>query len=74
MVYYEFMETMEEAIRREKRLKKWNRAWKFRLINRMNPQWNDLVDEFWGALDDGPADQVRLCAVEAHRGSPPARG
>src|SRR5690606_24507828 len=44
LVYYEFMESMEDAIRREKRLKKWNRSWKFRLINRMNPEWNDLFD------------------------------
>ena len=50
---------MEDAIRREKRLKKWNRAWKFRLINSMNPQWDDLFDEFWGALRNGPADQMR---------------
>jgi putative endonuclease len=33
---------MYEAIQREKRLKKWNRAWKIRLIEEMNPEWKDL--------------------------------
>jgi putative endonuclease len=74
LVYYEFMETLEEAIRREKRIKKWNRAWKFRLINSMNPNWDDLFDEFWGAVRDGPADLARSHLVEAARRSPPTRG
>jgi len=52
-------ETMEAAIRREKRLKKWNRAWKIRLIESMNPEWVDLFDEFWGAINEGPADVAR---------------
>ena len=59
LVYYEMHETMPEAIQREKRLKKWNRAWKIRLIESMNPEWNDLFDEFWGAINDGPADLAR---------------
>ncbi len=74
LVYYEFLETMEDAIRREKRSKRWSRAWKLRQINRMNPEWNDLFDEFWGTLCNGPADDERLRIVRAHRGSPPARG
>ena len=32
----------ENAIKREKRLKKWNRAWKIRLIEENNPNWEDL--------------------------------
>ena len=59
LVYYEMHRSMEEAIRREKRLKKWNRAWKLSLIESMNPEWSDLFDEFWGAIDDGPADMAR---------------
>jgi putative endonuclease len=35
---------MEEAIRREKLLKKWRRDWKFRIIEEMNPNWIDLHD------------------------------
>jgi putative endonuclease len=42
LVYFEVHADMYEAIQREKRLKKWNRAWKIRLIEEMNPQWQDL--------------------------------
>jgi putative endonuclease len=42
LVYYEWYDDMESAILREKRLKKWNRAWKLRLIEEKNPDWNDL--------------------------------
>ena len=59
LVYYEAHQTMDAAIVREKRLKKWNRAWKVRLIESMNPEWEDLFDEFWGAINDGPADTAR---------------
>lgn len=43
LVWFEAHETMEAAIIREKRLKKWNRAWKIRLVEAMNPYWNDLA-------------------------------
>jgi putative endonuclease len=59
LVYYEMHATMEDAIKREKQLKKWNRAWKLRLIEGMNPEWEDLFDEFWGAIAEGPADVAR---------------
>ena len=36
---------MEAAITRERRLKKWNRAWKVRLIEEANPSWRDLYSE-----------------------------
>jgi putative endonuclease len=42
LVYFELHDDMESAIVREKRLKKWNRAWKLRLIEEKNPDWNDL--------------------------------
>jgi putative endonuclease len=42
LVYYETHTDMTEAIRREKRLKKWNRAWKIELIQKKNPEWIDL--------------------------------
>jgi putative endonuclease len=42
LVYAEFHETMPDAIVREKQLKKWNRAWKLRLIEQANPTWRDL--------------------------------
>ncbi len=42
LVYFERFDDAENAIRREKRLKKWNRAWKIRLIEESNPNWDDL--------------------------------
>ncbi|MBD9477552.1 GIY-YIG nuclease family protein [Pseudoxanthomonas sp. PXM02] len=60
LVWYELHETMDAAITREKRLKKWERAWKIRLIEQSNPYWNDLWHDIIGQ------GQVT--------GSPPSRG
>jgi|SRR5690606_1870196 len=45
LIYYEFLETIEAAIQREKQLKKWKRAWKEKLIKSLNPEMKDLFDE-----------------------------
>lgn len=45
LVYYELHDTMYAAITREKQVKKWNRAWKVRLIERGNPEWIDLWEQ-----------------------------
>jgi putative endonuclease len=45
LVWFEEFEDMPTAIRREKQVKKWNRAWKLRLIESHNPQWRDLWEE-----------------------------
>jgi putative endonuclease len=45
LVYCETHQTMPDAIRREQQLKKWNRAWKVRLIEQLNPEWRDLWTE-----------------------------
>lgn len=58
LVWFEQHETMDAAITREKRIKKWNRAWKLRLIEQSNPDWHDL------AMDLG---------FKAVSGSPPAQ-
>jgi putative endonuclease len=42
LVWYEPHESMESAIEREKRLKEWKREWKLKLIERANPNWQDL--------------------------------
>ncbi|MBO3097542.1 GIY-YIG nuclease family protein [Gelidibacter sp. DF109] len=42
LVYYEKFESPNEAIKREKQIKKWNREWKINLINDFNPNWDDL--------------------------------
>jgi len=44
LVWYEIHESMESAILREKRLKDWKRSWKLKLIERTNPDWQDLYD------------------------------
>jgi putative endonuclease len=48
LVYFEQFDDPENAIRREKRLKKWSRAWKIALIEKDNPDWIDLYPEIAG--------------------------
>ncbi len=45
LVYFETYASILEAIKREKQLKKWNRDWKIKLIEKENPNWNDLASE-----------------------------
>jgi putative endonuclease len=45
LVYHEAHGDAEQAILREKRLKKWNRDWKIQLITGMNPNWKDLYED-----------------------------
>ncbi len=49
LVYFEQFDDAENAIMREKRLKKWNRAWKIRLIEELNANWDDLYPQIAGA-------------------------
>ena len=44
LVYFEQFDDIEHAIVREKRLKRWNRDWKIRLIEEKNPNWHDLFE------------------------------
>ena len=44
LVWYEVHENMESAIEREKRLKEWKRKWKLELIEKSNPNWQDLYN------------------------------
>jgi putative endonuclease len=48
LVYMERHEDIRDAIRREKAIKKWNREWKFRLIEEGNPDWRDLFETLNG--------------------------
>ena len=64
LVYFEEFGDIKEAIQREKRLKKWNRAWKIRLIHEKNPSWKDLYNETFER--DMPESDFF--------GSPPTRG
>ena len=65
LVYYEMHETMVQAIAREKLLKRWHRAWKYRLIEPMNPEWRDLFDPESGEVLFGPAEVERLTGEPA---------
>jgi len=42
LVYYEVYDNIEDAIQREKNIKKWYRKWKIELVNKLNPNWEDL--------------------------------
>ena len=42
LVYYEVLNNIQEAIKREKQLKNWKREWKINLINKFNSNWEDL--------------------------------
>ena len=46
LAWFEQHATMEEVILSEKRIKKWNRAWKIELIEQSNPEWRDLAEDF----------------------------
>jgi putative endonuclease len=48
LVYFECFDGIDQAIHREKPLKKWTRAWKIALIEKDNPDWNDLFPEIAG--------------------------
>lgn len=67
LVWFETHETMESAILREKRIKKWNRQWKINLIEDANPDWDDLAI----GLGFDPLDSLRIDM--SGDGFPPAR-
>ena len=46
LVYYEATSDINCAIQREKIIKRWKRQWKIELIEKMNPEWNDLYKNF----------------------------
>ena len=50
LVYFETTDDVGYAIAREKKIKRWNRKWKLELIEKMNPEWEDLAKDWfdWG--------------------------
>lgn len=44
LVYYEVYDNIELAIAREKQIKNWKREWKNALVEKDNPQWDDLFE------------------------------
>ena len=47
LVYFESFQYINDAILREKRIKKWNRQWKINLIEEENKEWNDLSEGWY---------------------------
>ena len=45
LVYFETFSSVIEARSREHSLKRWRRAWKFKLVDQLNPEWRDLAQE-----------------------------
>ena len=48
LVYYEIHENAESALTKEKKIKRWRRAWKLDLIEDSNPEWRDLYEDILG--------------------------
>ena len=47
LMFYETTESIESAIVREKQLKHWNRKWKIELLEKSNPDWRDLAEDWY---------------------------
>ena len=47
LVWYEEHFDISDAIQREKSIKRYYRKWKLNLIEKMNPEWNDLYEQLW---------------------------
>jgi putative endonuclease len=45
LVYFEEYPSITEARARERSLKRWRRAWKLALVDKLNPEWRDLAEE-----------------------------
>lgn len=45
LVYYEWHDSLEEMVKRERQMKEWNRNWKIKLIVQKNSEWQDLFNE-----------------------------
>ena len=52
LVWFEFFDKLPDAQQRERTMKEWPRAWKINLVERLNPDWNDL----WGSIDRSVED------------------
>ena len=53
LVYFECFQYVFNALDREKQLKRWSRAKKIELIERLNPSWDDLSDAWWTQVQQG---------------------
>jgi len=63
LVYYDYFSNIIDAIKREERLKRWNRKWKIDLIEKLNPEWRDLNEVAKAARDKKIAEYLRSLGV-----------
>ena len=54
LVWFEAFDDIQQARHRELQMNEWKRAWKIRLIEELNLDWNDLYPTLFGAGDAGP--------------------
>jgi putative endonuclease len=59
LVWFGVFDEAHEAIAFEKRLKRWRREWKFRLIEETNPSWEDLWPQLMGHDVIGPLSHLQ---------------
>ena len=57
LVWFEWHDSIEAAIQGEKSLKKYRREWKINLIERDNPNWDDLFPQFF--VEEGPLSHLQ---------------
>jgi len=78
LVWYDTHDTREAAFQRERRIKKWERSWKIRLIETENPTWSDLFYSL--VAPDEPIHPSLVGLIDPITrlpkplGSPPSRG
>ena len=59
LVYYEFHESLENMVKRERQMKEWQRDWKVKLIVQKNPEWNDLYNEVLAGYGFAPYEEPK---------------
>jgi len=67
LVHYEQTDDVRSALDREKQLKNWKRQWKIELIEKKNPEWNDLYDVMTGrekGMDSGSTEHSPVKSPE----------
>ncbi len=60
LFHYEETDDITIAIEREKRMKKWYRKWKIELIEKDNPQWIDLAEDWYNEIPDQVGDDSSI--------------
>ena len=71
LVYFEHFTDIDYAIKREKRLKRWNKEWKMRIIKETNPNLRDLLYDFM--TEDDIKDMMSFNEEREQRDKIPAR-